>query len=127
MFNPFTGSHLSVPFPSMTFEERLNQADALLSDMQYRVFFQKLGQYGIHPANEKETADLLGLADAILVQCPRNSQQGMQTKQACMEVLGVPETMQDGCSKDVHDAVEYLCKQAHIVDAMKLVLAAQKI
>jgi len=98
-----------------------------MMQIQSRAFFNKLGEYGIVPANDAEAADLLGLADLVLSRLPPRSEQGAQTKQACMDALGLPADLSDGCSAEAHQAAEHLCKQAHIVEAAKLSLASRYI
>jgi len=71
-------------------------------NIQARLFLNKLASYGIVAANETEGANLLGLGDAILVKCPRRSEEGVATKTACVQVLGAAADAKDGYSSETH-------------------------
>jgi hypothetical protein len=89
-------------------------AESLLHDLQTTVFFNKLASLGIEPRTEQEAELLWGAGDDVLRQYPRVSQEGVQVKQAGMNLFPekAAKLTNSGFSNEAHEAAETLLQQA---------------
>ncbi len=105
--------------------EAIAAAEQLMTDVQARVFFNKLASLGITAETDEQAAALWELGDNILRQRPRLSDAGRATKQASAAALGerCSAVASDGCSLDAHKIAEGFLKDRDIAKAVQILLA----
>ena len=111
----------------MITKEMIEAAQEVMTDVQARVYFNKLAALGVTASNEEEAETLWKLGDRVLQERPRLSEAGRITKQASLQTFGAGSSAlaADGCSRDAHLIVEELCQDQNIVKAAHLLLAVQ--
>ena len=105
----------------------IEAAQDVITDIQARIYFNKLASLGVTASDEKEAATLWQLGDRILQERPRLSEAGRAVKQASLRTFGVASSAlaADGCSHDAHRIVGELCQDQNIVKAAHLLIAAR--
>jgi hypothetical protein len=95
-------------------EQDVNTAENLLRDLQITVFFNKLAAFGIEPKSEQEAEYLWATGDSVLQQFPRVSQEGVQVKQASINLFPQQASRLDntGFTNEAHKAVDTLIQSA---------------
>jgi hypothetical protein len=111
----------------MITKDMIEAAQNVMTDVQARVYFNKLAALGVTASNEEEAETLWQLGDRVLQERPRLSEAGRVTKQAGIETFGAKSSAPaaDGCSHDAHRIAEELCQDQNIMKAAHLLLAVQ--
>lgn len=109
----------------MLTKEMITRAEKEFTDLQARIFFNKLASLDVLPDTDEEAATLWQLGDRLLRERPRLSDAGRQTKQASARTFGERSSALtgDGCSLDAHRLADELCHDPNIMNAAQILLA----
>jgi hypothetical protein len=107
-----------------TDQEKLAQIQQSLETIQKDVFFKKLASYAIAPKNDAEAKDLWSFGCRVMDECPLQSKEGLQVKQASCNELSDAESVipENGYSPDAIKVAEWLLQQPKFTDAARFML-----
>ena len=110
-------------------KEAVTAAEQLMTDIQSRIFFNKLASLGVTPETDEQAATLWETGDKILCDYPRLSDSGRTTKQASADTFGdlCSTVTSDGCSLDAHRIADELCRNPDVVKATHILLAVNNV